>query len=307
MNKPSPAYKICASSVDKNTGTCNLPSGNYSYAYYLSQEKTPYPIFYTNGTNTLVCDNASFGGRGFARVAPRNCSYTNIPKISYDNKGNPIGFIKCANESEDYTPPDNTPVDILFGADGKYIYANIDSKTPCTINTFGNPVPGVKKSCYCRLSEVPAPSPSPSPEIPAPAPSPFPSPEIPAPAPSPSPSPEIPAPAPSPSPSPEIPAPAPSPSPYPPPSPSPPSPIPSSGEGIGEIPSPREKPREELPIPSIPHPIITPVIIPDEEAEEQKNAKIKKWAIIGSISLVGFILFIIILVIIIRSIKKHKQ
>jgi hypothetical protein len=193
MNKPSPAYKICASSVNRNKGTCNLPGGNYSYAYYLSQAKTPYPILYTNGTNSLVCDNASFGGRGFALVEPRNCSYTNLPKISYDNKGNPIGFIKCANDSEDYTPPDNTPVDILFGADGKYIYANIDSKTPCTIRTFGDPVPGVKKSCYCRLSEVPVPSPSPSPEIPAPAPSPSP-------------------------------APAPSPSPYPPPSPSPPFP-----------------------------------------------------------------------------------
>jgi hypothetical protein len=248
MKRLSPKYTFCSSKkASSNKGElCNLPQGNYSYAI-LDPSSSGKIIYYANGTGSFTCDRSAFGGREPYTTHREDCFYTSIPTISYDNKGKPIGFTKCADEFEIYTPPVDTPTDILFGADGKYVYANVTSQTPCSRITFGDPVPYVDKACYCRLSEAPSPSPSP------------------------------------------------------------PSPITSSGEGIGEIPPLQEKPSEELPIPSIPHPIITPVIIPDEEAEEQKNANIKKWAIIGSISLVVFILFIIILVIIIRSIKKHKQ
>jgi hypothetical protein len=200
MEKLSPKYTFCSSKDSTKGGElCNLPQGNYSYAI-LAPSSSDTAIYYANGTGSFTCDKSAFGGRDPNSTLKEDCFYTSIPTISYDDEGKPIGFTQCADEFDIYTPPVDTPTDILFGVDGKYVYANVTSKTPCTSTTFGDPVPYVKKACYCRLSEVPVPSPSPpSPEIPVPSPSPYP------PSPSP-PSSEVPVPPP------EVPIPSPPPS-----------------------------------------------------------------------------------------------
>lgn len=58
------------------------------------------------------------------------------------------GWEKCANENR-YCEFRGTR-EVRFGADGRYAYRTVTGGTECNIRAFGDPAPGVKKSCEVR-------------------------------------------------------------------------------------------------------------------------------------------------------------
>jgi hypothetical protein len=119
-------------------------------------------IFYRTVTTNTSCTRTFFGDP--SPNHHKQCLMTSVPTdISYDSAGVPKGEFKlCSIENGVCKSPDDKPIDILYGANGKYFYANAVS-TPCDNASFGDPIPWVK-SCYWRpstkLPSAPAPAPA---------------------------------------------------------------------------------------------------------------------------------------------------
>ncbi|BCS82885.1 hypothetical protein QLL95_gp1238 [Cotonvirus japonicus] len=154
MSKLSPIYSSCA----EQGSSCPLTTYRETIAY--ANPDTAGPIFYRNdegttaNSNKFSCSNASFGNptssttgyKCFSGVVPEDIR--NADASFYDN-GAPKGWTKCADENSTCNPNQNIPVDILFGTDSSYVYANAES-VPCNTATFGDPKVGSSKACYWR-------------------------------------------------------------------------------------------------------------------------------------------------------------
>jgi len=88
---------------------------------------------------------SGFVGGDFSDPAPGVAKACYISQSHPD--GNPSRFKSCANENQNCAM--TSPRDIAFGARGIFdLRTNLPSGTACTTATFGDPTPGVAKSCY---------------------------------------------------------------------------------------------------------------------------------------------------------------
>uniref|UniRef100_A0A6C0LQE0 Uncharacterized protein n=1 Tax=viral metagenome TaxID=1070528 RepID=A0A6C0LQE0_9ZZZZ len=143
MSLLTSAYTKC---TDEN-GICVIPGPDKkSIAYSTKDGQTQ--INYRNNNQSISCDNSIFGDP--VPKTLKMCSVANIPPITYDN-GLPNGFIKCADEGKICDPKNDRANDILYGANGSFIYANAPNVI-CSTTVFGDPAPNSNKSCYYRNS-----------------------------------------------------------------------------------------------------------------------------------------------------------
>lgn len=156
----SSAYTKCAS----DGGICSF-QGSKSVAY--AADDGSGSIYYRNLTNGTPCNSNVFGDPSPGHS--KSCYIASLPQdfvtggsSFYDSNGNPINWNKCANENDICNLGTGSPADILYGANGSYVYANASS-VPCNSTVFGDPKPGVTKACYYRTSQTPSPTPSPTP------------------------------------------------------------------------------------------------------------------------------------------------
>jgi len=143
------SYAPCA----EEKSNCNF-TGKKSVAYQAIDKSGS--VHFRNPENGVMCDTDMFGDP--APGQPKQCLLLDIPSnISYAD-GLPVNFKQCADQDGECYPkkdddtPVEMPVDILYGADGKYVYAKTVS-TPCNNTIFGDPEPGKVKRCYWRNPE----------------------------------------------------------------------------------------------------------------------------------------------------------
>ena len=168
MSAISPVYKSCA----VENGTCSF-TGTQSVAYTATAGNSP--IYYRNLTTSTPCNNSIFndpsvGNQKSCYVAPIPADVAAGGSNFYDSNGNPVGWTKCADESGICNPGAGSPVDVLYGVNSSYVYANT-SETPCSNDIFGDPKVGSGKSCYWR--NIPTPTPG-TPPVTPPSPTPTP-------------------------------------------------------------------------------------------------------------------------------------
>ena len=105
-------------------------NGNFVYKY--------------NRTADFTCNRASFNNQDPAPGVVKNCfvQLLNTPQ-GYDDD--------IRNENQ--TVNVSQPVNIAYGANGKFIFKyNVTSNLTCGNDAFGSdPIPGVAKKCYVRI------------------------------------------------------------------------------------------------------------------------------------------------------------
>jgi parallel beta-helix repeat protein len=102
---------------------------------------------YKTLTNGTPCTNAVFGDPvpGIAK----SCALTTPPPAPTSTQ--PGDWTFCASEAGHCTFSGTTQV--RYGANGAYVYRTLTDGTPCTNTVFGDPAPGVAKSCAVTSSE----------------------------------------------------------------------------------------------------------------------------------------------------------
>lgn len=136
-------YIYCAS--DPN-GICRVGAGSRSIAYAANDGSGTVHYRNTTGAN-LNCQANTFGGD----VSPGNakaCWTMEVPRIRFNN-GAPVGFSQCAQEGQVCDVSSTGPADILYGANGRYVFVHTP-KVSCDSTTLGDPIPNVTKACYYR-------------------------------------------------------------------------------------------------------------------------------------------------------------
>jgi len=109
-----------------------------------------------NVTEGIACDNDTFGDP--ISGVKKSC-YTRESAAKPDrdgtkhNAGGPSGWKYCTSESQ-YCSFKGMK-DVAYGAKGKWAYQrNVTDGISCDNDTFGDPISGVKKSCYIRESSA---------------------------------------------------------------------------------------------------------------------------------------------------------
>ena len=156
MSNISPAYSQCATENQQ----CSF-TGPMSIAY--TAATTTSPAYYRNAPNGIPCNNTTFGDP--SPNNPKQCLISNIPTDIVYVSGIPTSFTKCADEKQTCNPGTSNPVDILYGANGSYVYANATS-VPCNNTIFGDPSPNNPKACYWRIPTQTSLAPPMSPQAP---------------------------------------------------------------------------------------------------------------------------------------------
>ena len=158
----SPAYTQCA----PQDGTCNFTDTVASLAY-AATDGTNYP-YYRNLSSPVVCKKDHFGGDP-APHHTKACYKATIPAdflnadgSYYDTStGDPIGngwqFCTAGGKNNICKPSGDIPVDMLYGSDRSFTYANASS-VPCNNDIFGGPSDG---NCFWRMPLGP-PGPAPA-------------------------------------------------------------------------------------------------------------------------------------------------
>lgn len=175
MSVLSDEYEFCSKHGDK----CYLPPGLNSVAYAYGDN--PGAIHYRTVRDDINCKNNKFGASKH-----HDCYYYTLPtEIAqppidfYDENGDPAGWKVCASEGGSCNPGKAYPVDILYGSERKFNYANA-FLVDCNNDTMGDPNKGAKKKCFWReptFTPVTPPTDTTTPDEPAPEPAPQPAPE----------------------------------------------------------------------------------------------------------------------------------
>jgi len=141
-------YVHCAN----ENGICNVSVGSRSIAY--AADDGSGKIHYRNTTGvSLACNNQTFGDP--SPGSKKSCWIMEVPNdLSFSN-GKPNNFSPCAEQNQTCNIEGINPADILYGANGKYFYANATT-TDCNDNILGDPIPNVPKECYFRKSLLPS-------------------------------------------------------------------------------------------------------------------------------------------------------
>src|SRR5258706_6569059 len=79
------------------------------------------------------------------------------PNPVYNTNLFPAGYTYCANENE--TCSFNGVASVAYGANGAFNYGTFSNSAACTNATFGDPAPGVAKTCSYKFTNGPTPTP----------------------------------------------------------------------------------------------------------------------------------------------------
>ncbi len=147
-------YVKCADEGGNCTTT--LPFQLYAYTSgdpNLSNAPTHYKLI---PGNNIACNDNTFGNpqagtpkKCYSRIYPDNI--ISLLKSKPD-VGKDSNWVVCAQENQICNiPSDKSNVDILYGVNGSYNYANVSKPIMCN-NTIisGDPLPNVPKSCFYR-------------------------------------------------------------------------------------------------------------------------------------------------------------
>ncbi|WP_432827520.1 SGNH/GDSL hydrolase family protein [Dactylosporangium sp. CA-092794] len=100
---------------------------------------------YLTATGSASCDNTTFGGDPTFGVL-KSCYLAPL--------GGPLGWTQCASENSTCHVGGTTVV--AYGANGGFIYKQVNGAAACTSDTFGgDPIFGVVKACYFPPSGAP--------------------------------------------------------------------------------------------------------------------------------------------------------
>ena len=166
MSSISPLYYQCGAEGD----TCTITSPE-SIAYVATDGTGD--IYYRNSSKNFICHSDSFKNQWTDGDPSPNhvkiCKSAQIPpdianpnNTFYDSNGNPSGWQLCGKENDICNPNGSTPVDMLYGAQKAFFYANASSAA-CNEKIFGDPNPNIQKACYWRAQGGPVPPPQPKP------------------------------------------------------------------------------------------------------------------------------------------------
>lgn len=115
---------------------------------------------YRNVNGPVRCSNELFGdpARGNSKQCAFRMGHNQSPDDRHpgdwnggwtgNNAHNERGWEKCANENR-YCNFSGTR-EVRFGAAGRYAVRTVTGGTDCNIRTFGDPAPGIKKTCEVR-------------------------------------------------------------------------------------------------------------------------------------------------------------
>lgn len=153
MTTISNVYEFCS----PEDSLCTFP-GRRSIAYTASNPGAVGRVHYRNFSDNVECNDSVFGDP--SPGIKKSCYTTPIPNdvlrggsSFYNAGGIPSYWTKCSDENGTCDPGVGKPVDILYGTNGLYTYANADRVT-CNNEIFGDPAPGMRKSCYWRLPQT---------------------------------------------------------------------------------------------------------------------------------------------------------
>lgn len=119
-------------------------------------------IYFRDSSVPMMCDNVNFGNPDAGKL--KECSTLPVPYSITSLKYDPVtglpdkssGFNICAIEGSICNPSlidtsvnSNTPIDILFGADKNYTYANIIGSIDCMDTVFGDVASNNKGNRVC--------------------------------------------------------------------------------------------------------------------------------------------------------------
>jgi hypothetical protein len=116
-------------------GTCLVPSTStvVSYGYngaYVQKQGI---------TNSITCDNDSFGGDPLVGGKAKSCSFVLNTNTSWS---------QCGVEDSTCILPGAGVVRFGDLTHGKYVYDSVPGSVPCTRGYFGDPDFGTPKICY---------------------------------------------------------------------------------------------------------------------------------------------------------------
>ena len=135
--------------------TTTLPFQLYAYTSgdpNLSDAPTHYKILGSN----VACNNNIFGDpqagtpkKCYSRIIPDDMASLMKSKTDISKDSN---WALCAQENQICNiPSDKSNVDVLYGVNGMYNYANVSKPVMCNYTTMsGNPLPNIPKSCFYR-------------------------------------------------------------------------------------------------------------------------------------------------------------
>ncbi|GCE10592.1 carbohydrate-binding protein [Tengunoibacter tsumagoiensis] len=92
---------------------------------------------YQTATGSIGCNNTVFGDPAVGQY--KTCSVATIP---------PSGWTQCSGEWGTCTVPGT--VTVAFGSGSTYKYQTVTGSIGCNNSVFGDPTPGVAKSCYYK-------------------------------------------------------------------------------------------------------------------------------------------------------------
>lgn len=139
-------YKFCSD----NDRLCTMDTGKQILAYG-AKESYVFRTYDNNDYNKCVyCSDHVYGDP--LRNVAKHCYTKAFPSITYSN-GIPVGYKKISGQGGTFIPTEN--VTILYGADGKYYggFQEADKIIGCRDDVFGDPAPGIGKSCYIPIVE----------------------------------------------------------------------------------------------------------------------------------------------------------
>jgi hypothetical protein len=112
--------------------------------------------FYKTVTGQIACGNGAWGDPLFG--AAKSCAYESSGTAA------PAGsaWVACAPEGGVCNVP--SPRNVRYGANGSYLVKAVSASIACGNGSWGDPLPGVRKSCdYESSGTAPAPAPAPAP------------------------------------------------------------------------------------------------------------------------------------------------
>lgn len=100
---------------------------------------------YSRFTGSTACSNGIFGDP--VPGVAKSCYY-----LQSAGGTSPTGYSLCAEEEQICVV--NGPATVSFGGDGRYATLRTSGDVNCRNDLFGDPAPGVRKSCYVKLDSA---------------------------------------------------------------------------------------------------------------------------------------------------------
>ncbi len=103
---------------------------------------------YVEVTDNILCDPKIIGdplkwvAKQCFKATLLSSSSSSMPSVDFAD----LNYVRCSGEHERCRVSE--PSVVRFGAQGRYVYQQVDADINCSIDVFGEPIKGTIKSCY---------------------------------------------------------------------------------------------------------------------------------------------------------------